>query len=176
MVYPVTEFFVHGLVLAQVPVEPAVLARQSPDQPDGQQSSIPTSQVIPRYLAGVPDGEFGADTVDLAVNFIERGRQMELIHGRWTLLGAIGLCTPELLRQNQGVSSQMVCFQAGVQFLSGCGGYGVVPRQGYGLLPMMITLGLQVMLNRAGSKPELYFEWRRGDQPVDPTSGLEAKG
>ena len=154
MDYSVAEFFVHGLVLAQNSVEPADPICQQPDQLDSQQTTIPSSQVIPRYMAGVPDGEFGVNTVDFAIDYnsIGRGRRVELIHGRWALLGAIGLCTPELLRQHVGVSSQMVLFQAGTQYLSACGGCGVVPCQGYGLLPMMVTLGLQAVLASAVEK------------------------
>jgi murein DD-endopeptidase MepM/ murein hydrolase activator NlpD len=31
---------------------------------------------------------------------------------------------------------------------------------------------LGVLPVKEGTKPELYFEWRRGDKPVDPLSGL----
>ena len=34
---------------------------------------------------------------------------------------------------------------------------------------------LGVLPVKAGSKPELYFEWRRGDKPADPRAGLEKK-
>ena len=55
-------------------------------------------------------------------------------------------------------------------FLSGFGridtemGQDVAAGEPLGVLPL-----------KPGSKPELYFEWRRGDQPIDPTSGLESK-
>jgi len=55
-------------------------------------------------------------------------------------------------------------------FLSGFGridadmGQDVVAGEPLGVLPV-----------KAGSKPELYFEWRRGDEPVDPLGGLEAR-
>jgi murein hydrolase activator len=35
---------------------------------------------------------------------------------------------------------------------------------------------LGVLPVKEGSKPELYFEWRRGDKPADPRIGLEKKG
>jgi septal ring factor EnvC (AmiA/AmiB activator) len=34
---------------------------------------------------------------------------------------------------------------------------------------------LGVLPVKAGTKPELYFEWRRGDTPIDPMSGLQKK-
>lgn len=34
---------------------------------------------------------------------------------------------------------------------------------------------LGVLPVKPGSKPELYFEWRRGDEPIDPTGGLLAR-
>ncbi|MDR3424954.1 MAG: peptidoglycan DD-metalloendopeptidase family protein [Alphaproteobacteria bacterium] len=52
-------------------------------------------------------------------------------------------------------------------FLSGFGridaemGQEVAAGEPLGVLPV-----------KAGTKPELYFEWRRGDEPVDPTRGL----
>jgi len=55
-------------------------------------------------------------------------------------------------------------------FLSGFGridaemGQDVVAGEPLGVLPV-----------KAGVRPELYFEWRRGDQPVDPMGGLQKK-
>jgi len=55
-------------------------------------------------------------------------------------------------------------------FLSGFGridaemGQDVAAGEPLGVLPI-----------KSGAKPELYFEWRRGDEPVDPISGLESK-
>jgi septal ring factor EnvC (AmiA/AmiB activator) len=55
-------------------------------------------------------------------------------------------------------------------FLSGFGridaemGQDVEAGEPLGVLPI-----------KAGSKPELYFEWRRGDQPVNPGIGPETK-
>ena len=56
-------------------------------------------------------------------------------------------------------------------FLSGFGridaemGQEVAAGEPLGVLPV-----------KAGTKPELYFEWRRGDNPIDPSGGLEKKG
>jgi len=54
-------------------------------------------------------------------------------------------------------------------FLSGFGridaemGQTVAAGEPLGVLPV-----------KAGTKPELYFEWRRGDEPIDPMGGLSA--
>jgi septal ring factor EnvC (AmiA/AmiB activator) len=56
-------------------------------------------------------------------------------------------------------------------FLSGFGridaemGQEVAAGEPLGVLPV-----------KAGAKPELYFEWRHGDEPVDPSGGLGKKG
>lgn len=55
-------------------------------------------------------------------------------------------------------------------FLSGFGridavmGQDVAAGEPLGVLPV-----------KPGSKPELYFEWRRGEEPIDPTNGLESR-
>jgi septal ring factor EnvC (AmiA/AmiB activator) len=55
-------------------------------------------------------------------------------------------------------------------FLSGFGridaemGQDVAAGEPLGVLPV-----------KAGTHPELYFEWRRGEQPIDPTGGLQKK-
>jgi murein hydrolase activator len=55
-------------------------------------------------------------------------------------------------------------------FMSGFGridaemGQDVAAGEPLGVLPL-----------KTGTKPELYFEWRRGEQPVDPMSGLQAR-
>ncbi len=55
-------------------------------------------------------------------------------------------------------------------FLSGFGridaemGQEVVAGEPLGVLPV-----------KAGVRPELYFEWRRGDRPVDPMKGVDKK-
>lgn len=55
-------------------------------------------------------------------------------------------------------------------FLSGFGridaemGQDVAAGEPLGVLPI-----------KSGTKPELYFEWRRGDEPVDPAEGLGTK-
>ena len=54
-------------------------------------------------------------------NTFARGREIEVIHARWALLGAIDFFTPEMLKQHEEVSCHMVYFIAGVQFIHPAG-------------------------------------------------------